>query len=378
MKKKILVTNLQYAFGGAEKSIVDVCKVLRNNYEILFLVENPLMQKLLRENNINYNVIKTGQIKKNYFLAIVYFFMALIKIFFIVSKYKPNIIISNTNRSHVISSILSFITNTPLLWILRNYNFNKNLQKFFCKFADGIICVSLDLKNYYSNKNNSRYMVINNGFKLDNKQSNYSLKYRFNYDLKNSFIIGVASNFARWKGIEYLIEAFKKLNDNKKKEPVALLIAGSTKLGTDANKYYNELNDLVLNLGLCNKVIFTGWIDNINEFFYNCDVIVSCSVSDYSGPESFGRTIIEAWCNKKPVIVTNVGGPKYIVDNNINGIKVLEKDVNDLYKALAKIYKNKKLRFKLARNGYNKYLKEFTLNSVVKKYDKILKSCIKN
>jgi glycosyltransferase involved in cell wall biosynthesis len=369
----LLILNLAYVFGGAEKSIADICERLKEDYEILFLIENKKAQKLLEDKKINYKIIKIGEIKKKPIRSLFFIIKAVFNILFIIFKFRPNILMSNTNRSHLIASIISFITFKPLIWILRDYKFNNKLQKLFSIFPKKIICVSEDLKQYYITNNHAKkYKVIPNGLDINKIKEEYSLKYRRRYANENEFLIGIASNFARWKGIEYLIQAFYRLDSSTRNCNGKLLIAGSAKEWTDSYKYYEELKALVEKLGLSERVVFLGWIDDIHTFFYNCDVIVSTSITDYGGPESFGRTIMEAWGVKKPVVVTNVGGPKYIVDNNINGIKTPEKDYINLFEKLDKLNKNEKLRLKLGEKGYEKLLDIYSLSNVTNQYDYLI------
>jgi len=137
MNKKILILNLAYAFGGAEKSIVDVCIFLKKKYDILFFIENKKMQKLLVENEMEFQIINTGQIKQNISLSIIRLFLAFFKILFLIMKVRPDFVFSNSVRSHLIGSLGSCLIRADLIWILRDYQFNRVLYKLFSLSLNG-------------------------------------------------------------------------------------------------------------------------------------------------------------------------------------------------------------------------------------------------
>ena len=249
---------------------------------------------------------------------------------------------------------------------MRDYQFNKKVKKIFDFIPNKIISNSKNLKKYYND--NDKYVVIPNGMNLKIIKEKYTLIYREKFDIEDDEIVfGIASNFARWKGIDYLIKGFYETQKENNSFKAKILIAGEPK-GNDNHKYYLELKELVKNLGLDEQIIFIGWIDDILEFFYNCDIIVSSSISDFGGPESFGRTIIEAWAVKKAIIVTDVGAPKNIVEDNISGLKVKEKDPNSIKNAILQFYNNRNLIKQFGEIGYKIVKEKYNLQYAINQY----------
>ena len=116
--------------------------------------------------------------------------------------------------------------------------------------------------------------------------------------------------------------------------------------------------------------------EQIKILYENSLMVINSSISQYGGPETFGRTIIEAWSYKKPVIAFNVGGPKYIIDNGINGFLVEEKNVKELAEKINLLSNNSNLCKIFGNNGYNKVCFEYTTEIIVKKLIKCLKEKI--
>ncbi|SNQ62935.1 hypothetical protein MNV_980037 [Candidatus Methanoperedens nitroreducens] len=67
--------------------------------------------------------------------------------------------------------------------------------------------------------------------------------------------------------------------------------------------------------------------------------------------EPFGMMILEAMALKKPIIATNVGGIKEIIQNYNNGILV-NPDSNEISEALVKLLKDEELQETLSVNAY--------------------------
>jgi glycosyltransferase involved in cell wall biosynthesis len=330
------------------------------------------MIDLLKQKGLSYEILQVGSLKSIF--GIFRYILGVIKLLIYLYNYNPDIILSNTVRSHVLASSISFFSNKKLVWILRDYQYNKNIKQILEFVPNKIICVSKDLKEFY--KGGDKYHVIPNGIEVITKRNNKFINYRKKYNINNEeLVLGLASTFSRWKGIEYLIKGFYETQNKKNNFKGKIMIAGQAKKGSKEYKYYIQLKKLVNKLDIKDKVIFVGWTDNIYDFFRSCDVVVSSSTTDFGGPESFGRTILEAWSVKRPVISTNVGGPKEIVSHKIDGIKVEQKNVESLANAIL-FMQDKDNRIKLGKNGYKKLLNKYNLERISRKYMTLIEKLI--
>ena len=82
-------------------------------------------------------------------------------------------------------------------------------------------------------------------------------------------------------------------------------------------------------------------------------------------------TILEAMANKKPVVVTDVGGNREAVKNGINGFLVEKGNEYEYYNALKKLINNNQLRKKMGEQGYNIYQEKFTLQKFIQNTESI-------
>lgn len=110
-----------------------------------------------------------------------------------------------------------------------------------------------------------------------------------------------AGRFVDWKGVQFLVEAFGKVAHQMN---AVLELIGDGELR-------GELEDQVKALGICDRVIFHGWMarEKSAQIVRDCDVFVMPSLR-----ECGGTAILEAMAMGLPTIVTNWAGPAEYVD----------------------------------------------------------------
>jgi len=187
---------------------------------------------------------------------------------------------------------------------------------FLAKLADSVICISdyvwKSLEK--SGCSTDNFSLIHNGLDLsDFNNVNFKMKPPMNVEVaENCFIIGMVGNIKEWKGQHVLIDALPRIVE--KNPNVIALFVGSFDKSNDS--YRNRIMDRVEELNLSEKTVFTGYTPNIKEYLHSMDIVVHASTE----PEPFGRVIIEAMAMEKPVLVSNAGGAKEIVEHNDSGM----------------------------------------------------------
>ena len=125
-------------------------------------------------------------------------------------------------------------------------------------------------------------------------------------DEKMIFHIG---RIVREKGLGVLLEALPRILATEPK--AKLVIAGK-------GPYLDELKHRAYQLGVFNRVYFTGFIDDNtrNALFQCADVAVFPSLY-----EPFGIVALEGMAAGVPVVVSDTGGMKEIINHGVNGLK---------------------------------------------------------
>lgn len=187
---------------------------------------------------------------------------------------------------------------------------------------------------------------------------------------ENDIVIGTVKTLEKKYGIEYLIKAFKILNDKYPELPLKLLIVGGGSLEEDLRKLAKEL-------GIWNKTIFTGKVPFEDVPIYHNMLSVSVSVS-VSESESFGVAVVEAMSCDKPVVVSNVGGLPEVVEEGKNGFVVPPRNTEETAKAIERLLLNKDLREKMGQAGRERVMAIYDWNLCVDKMVGIYRGFIKN
>ena len=123
-----------------------------------------------------------------------------------------------------------------------------------------------------------------------------------------------------------------------------------------------ELQNTAADLGLGEKVIFTGFREDVFRLVSILDLFVLCSNS-----ETNPIALIEAMALKRPVVATNVGGVLEIVDNNVNGLLCPSGDEVFLASSITHLLQNMEKARELGDNAYQKVRNAFTLKSMTSK-----------
>lgn len=133
--------------------------------------------------------------------------------------------------------------------------------------------------------------------------------------------VGRFSALTQNKGQDILIEQFKTFVKNKKYSDWKLILAGGVEVGSDINiKRLKELAD-----GYNIEFIESPKIDVIKEIYGKSKIFWSGAgygVDENINPqqvEHFGITLVESMSAGCVPVAFNIGGPREIIENGING-----------------------------------------------------------
>ncbi len=130
-------------------------------------------------------------------------------------------------------------------------------------------------------------------------------------------------------------------------------------------KQKNELESMVKNLKLDNKVFFLGEQSDaeLRYWYKNCDVFVLPSVER---SEAFGIVQLEAMAFKKPVINTDLHtGVPFVSKHGQTGFTVPHRDPDALANAVNRLLDNDDLRLKFGENAYARVKEKFSLDKMI-------------
>lgn len=157
---------------------------------------------------------------------------------------------------------------------------------------------------------------------------------------RDDSVIICTGRLVKLKQIDLLIRAFSQVQ--KTLTHCKLLVVGE-------GPEHKALETLALNLGLEQRVCFTGFREDINQLLACSDVFVQCSTT-----EGLSRSILEAMASPLPCVVTEVGGNHELITQGENGYLIPVNDEYALSTHLLTLCSDDSLRFKFAQTSLNK------------------------
>ena len=175
-------------------------------------------------------------------------------------------------------------------------------------------------------------------------------------DIKKIGTIASAGGISYRKGIDQTIKALEKLPKEYR-----LYIAGK-----ETNESIN-LKHLIEELNLQDRVVFLGYVSDMDSFINDMDIFVVSSRS-----EGFPLSLQEVVRYQKSVVCSDISIFKEIFNDQEVVFFQLE-DIDSLQKAIVKAYKN---RISLSKNAYEKFINNYTSQQMAKKYMQLYKKLL--
>lgn len=230
------------------------------------------------------------------------------------------------------------------------------LERFAGHFTDRLITISEPLKQWGLGLRIGRpekYVTIYSGIEIE--------KFRVNIDIQQKKaelgigpedkVVGVVAKLWEGKGHRCILQAAQGVV--KRRPNVKFLFVGEGILK-------EKLQLLTHQLGLDEKVIFTGFRTDIPELTAIFDIAVLASFF-----EGLGRVLLEAMALGKPVVASRVGGIVDVVDDGKTGILVPAQDAPALANALITLLLDAGLRMRMGKAARAKIDAKFSAQAMV-------------
>jgi len=154
-----------------------------------------------------------------------------------------------------------------------------------------------------------------------------------------------------------LLHAWKRVLETVPDAVLLVVGNGSTEPATRA---------LAAELGLGDAVRFLGFRLDIPELLQAMDVFVLSSRS-----EGLSLTLLEAEAAGLPIVATRVGGNPEVVRDGESGLLVPSGEPEPMAAALARLLQDSALRQRWGERGRRLYRDEFTLQAMVRGYERL-------
>ncbi len=287
-----------------------------------------------------------------------------------ISQFKPDVVHAHYATSYGLIGALSgfhpYVISawgTDVMKFPQKNFINKIILKYNLGKADAICATSDTIKNYLKPVTNKNVNVIPFGVDINE----FRKKEVVSLFPENTFVIGCIKALESLYNIDILINAFSVIKNKYSNKSLKLLIIG-------VGSQENSLKQLVSDLQISQDVIFTGRIpfSEVSNYFNMLDVLVN--ISDY---ESFGVSVIEAMACEKPVIATNTGGLKEIIENDNFGSLVEVGNLEQTVYEIEKYMLDESLKHKVGIAAREKVIQKYNWTNNIKQmidvYNQLLK-----
>jgi len=218
--------------------------------------------------------------------------------------------------------------------VLRN-RVSKAIEQHLLPYADRYICVSdgdLSLAVEHKLVLTKNTVVIKNGIdigKFRHAKKEQALMNELSIS-EQDFIIGNVSRFDYQKNQRFIInfapEILKRIPNAK------FLFIGD-------GKYFEKVKSLAENLGIMNKVIFTGERKDVERFYPLIDIFVFPSLW-----EGLSITLIEALASGKCIMASGIPQNKELINDDVNGVLFSPEDSDGFLRKLFDIFNSTEKR----------------------------------
>ena len=351
---KILFIISSLSSGGAERVLSLLANefIKKNKITITTFSNEDSFYPL--NNNIKHIKLNLLQNSSNIFESLFNSFKRIKILTNVIKNENPDIVISFMTHTNILSIIVSKMVGKKIIISERiAYDFyNSRLlnlaRKFIYPFSNALITQTIeDKKNYSFLKN---VYVIYNPIQINNH----------NINIKKENIILAIGRFDKQKGFDILIKVYSKIDTNWK-----LYIAGE---GSERK----NLENLIKDLNLENKVILLGRIKNIFKWYEKSSIFVLSSKK-----EGFPNVLIEAMAFGCAVMSFDCPyGPGEIIDDGVNGILIENQNKEKLKEAIEKLIEDENLREKLGKNALQ-VREKYSIDKIAKEWEGIIKEAVK-
>lgn len=184
----------------------------------------------------------------------------------------------------------------------------------------------------------------------------------------DALVLASVSRLFHWKGQRELLKAFELVV--RQVPNVVLLIVGADATH-EGGSFTEELQGLARELGVSEKVRFTGGRSDIPQVMAACDVFTMPSFE-----EPFGLVFVEAMAMAKPVVAIDNGGTPEVVSHEDTGLLAPPWDVETIADHILRLLRDRELRVKMGRAGRERALNMFSAERMARDagrvYERIL------
>lgn len=244
-------------------------------------------------------------------------------------------------------------------------NFNKLFNRISTEvlaISDVVVSVLKDIEKVPL----AKIVKIHHGFDFslfENISPERVQKIREQYQIPHAGpVVGAISRFDEWKGVEYIVEAFKKF---RQQHPSAFLV-----LANAHGVRYDFIKSLLSELP-ADAYCEIKYEDDVYALLQAFDVFVHVPID--AEIEAYGQVYIEAMAAEVPMVCTLSGVANEFIVNEENAIVVDYQNAEAIYEGLQKVFRSPILRKAVTEKAKRDVYQQFSKETMVIRLDSLFR-----
>jgi glycosyltransferase involved in cell wall biosynthesis len=303
---------------------------------------------------------------------------AAVRLLKILKGIGPDLIHTNGIKAHLLGGVTGRVLRCPVLWHMRDLVAEGRLRRLLraagAVFPKRIIGVSsLVTDQFETGRARRNARTVHDAVDLSRYRPTVSShEQRARLGLKqDELVVAMVAHFARWKGHPLFLQALAQLA--REGLPVrGLIVGGSIYQNATERAYETELRQQCQDLGLRERVVFTGYQEHVPDFLNAADILVHSPVR----PEPFGLAVIEAMALRKPVVAARAGGMLETVEDGVTGILVHPGDPDAIAEAVRGLAGDPQGRITMGEAGHQRVARLFSPDLHFQRIDRIYREMV--
>jgi glycosyltransferase involved in cell wall biosynthesis len=290
-----------------------------------------------------------------------------------VKRNKIDIIHSHTIRGNFYARLTKFFRRRSLIALTTVHSYKIDelkakdgvgfkdrllCRREICTFplVDHFICVSSKIRDMLLRHGIEarRTTVIENGVDLPDlsqaQKSRREIREEFSVGGED-VLIGIIGRLVALKNHDVFLQAARKVSDAAPN--VRFLVIGDGPL-------FEPLKDAARDLGIQDRVTFTGWRNDVARIIPALDIYSLCSRT-----EGLNMTVLEAMAFRKPVVGTDISGINDLVVPGESGLLVAPGDASSLTEGLLRLVSNAGDRGRMGQRGRELIEERYTVDRMI-------------
>ena len=346
--------------GGAKTHVLSlVSKLSENNKVVLVSLREGEFAEDARRLGIDTRVIKNKNPMKD-----------LSDLRRLIRKEKFDIVHCHGAKANVIAAAIKARIKVPVITtvhsdyrldymgsVLKRFT-NGLMNTVALRFLDAYIGVTGAFAKILTERGFDPYKLytLNNGIdfsELSPKIGREEYLKKLGIECENPIVCGIAARFDPVKDIPTAMRAFAKAA--AKFENLYLVLGGD-------GEEKEHLKTLAAELGVSGRVVFAGWIDDMDSFLNCIDISIISSVS-----EGFPYSVLEAIRARCTMVSTKVGALPEVIADGVDGLLFDTGDVDTLSEHIKFLCENPDARRNMAEKLLLKAKVRYSFEAMVKK-----------